>query len=253
MYSVLLVLSDPVAGREGDYNSWYSDVHIRDALRHSQGAIAAQRFRRHRGAVDAATAGRHRHGYLALYETSDPEEFTASHSVVFTPEMPISDAYSFEAIDEAYYDAIAWRSTRGSGGDPGGLVLERIHQRAGEGAADWYLRERFPQALGVAGVHSGLFARGAAHQLYRLAPEGMFVAVYRTGDLARTLDEWRELDRLGPTPWSAGDLTLDAFEPITPRLTRLAVLRPDPADEDRARRAREALGDRLHHGPPAAA
>jgi hypothetical protein len=251
MHAVLVVLSDPVEGRADEYNGWYSDVHIRDALRYSETSISAQRFRR----VPAPAAGpeRHLNGYLAIYETGDPAEFTAGHGIVFTPAMPVSSAYSYDHIDEAYYDPIAWRTRTPGTPATGGVILERLHARACDARlVDWYADERLPKAMAAIGAQSALFARGAAHQMYRVAPEAACVAIYRTTDLARSLAQWREVDRACPPAWGPQDAILDAFEPIIPRLTRQEVLHADPAAQERERRAREALGDRVHRGPPGA-
>lgn len=39
-----IVLSNPVAGREDDYNDWYDNEHLDDVLK-VEGFVAAQRFR----------------------------------------------------------------------------------------------------------------------------------------------------------------------------------------------------------------
>ena len=46
MYSHLIVLTEPVAGRDDDFNDWYTWVHIRDVMRMSPVVIAVQRFKR---------------------------------------------------------------------------------------------------------------------------------------------------------------------------------------------------------------
>jgi hypothetical protein len=41
---VFVVFTNPLEGREDDYNAWYSDVHLKDVLQ-VPGIIAAQRFK----------------------------------------------------------------------------------------------------------------------------------------------------------------------------------------------------------------
>ena len=41
---MLLVLSNPVAGREDEYNNWYTNTHLVDVLK-LPGAVAAKRFK----------------------------------------------------------------------------------------------------------------------------------------------------------------------------------------------------------------
>ncbi|MGF1597652.1 MAG: hypothetical protein ACFCVK_12105 [Acidimicrobiales bacterium] len=65
---VLLVFTDPVEGREDEYNTWYNDVHLPEVLR-TDGFVRAQRFQ-----VADLMPGVTDHGYVAIYEleTDDP-------------------------------------------------------------------------------------------------------------------------------------------------------------------------------------
>jgi hypothetical protein len=60
---ILVVVTNPVPGKEGEYNRWYNEQHLNDVLRVVPGMVAAQRFEL---AYDAAKSlpGR----YLAIYE-----------------------------------------------------------------------------------------------------------------------------------------------------------------------------------------
>ena len=66
---VFVVFSNPVEGREDEYNAWFTDVHLQDALK-IPGIIAAQRFKL--SDVQRNTPP-FPWGYLALYdiETDD--------------------------------------------------------------------------------------------------------------------------------------------------------------------------------------
>jgi hypothetical protein len=68
---MLLVLTNPIEGKEQEFNEWYTSQHIRDILKVG-GVVAAQRFR--------FLAGKGGFGYLALYEleTDDPEAVLAT-------------------------------------------------------------------------------------------------------------------------------------------------------------------------------
>lgn len=65
---VLLVFTDPVDGKEDEYNTWYNDVHLGEVLQ-TDGFVAAQRFK-----VSEAMPGVTDHAYVAIYEldTDDP-------------------------------------------------------------------------------------------------------------------------------------------------------------------------------------
>ncbi len=65
---VLLVFSDPVEGRDDDYNTWYNEVHLGEVLQ-TDGFVRAQRFK-----VADLMPGVTDHTYVAFYEleTDDP-------------------------------------------------------------------------------------------------------------------------------------------------------------------------------------
>ena len=66
----LYVLSNPVEGREEEYNTWYTDQHLPDVLR-APGFVAAQRFK-----ITERVAGTADYSYLAVYEmeAADPHD-----------------------------------------------------------------------------------------------------------------------------------------------------------------------------------
>jgi len=65
---VLLVFTDPVEGRDDEYNQWYNDVHLGEVLQ-TPGFVRAQRFK-----VADTMPGVTDHEYVAIYEleTDDP-------------------------------------------------------------------------------------------------------------------------------------------------------------------------------------
>jgi hypothetical protein len=63
--TILVVFSNPVAGREEEYNEWYTDVHIPEVLA-GRGYIAAQRFALSETQPDGVELPLHR--YMAVYE-----------------------------------------------------------------------------------------------------------------------------------------------------------------------------------------
>lgn len=60
---LVLVMSNPVDGREHEYNQWYEDPHL-DQVIETAGFASAQRF-----VLGAAAGVESPHRYLALYET----------------------------------------------------------------------------------------------------------------------------------------------------------------------------------------
>lgn len=104
---VYTVFSNAVAGREDEYNSWYTERHLDDVLR-IPGFVAAQRFRL--ALEDAAAPAR----YLAIYEleTDDPRKALAElQTCAGTPAMPISPALDVAVVKALLYGAITAHKT----------------------------------------------------------------------------------------------------------------------------------------------
>lgn len=100
-----VVLSNPVAGREEEYNDWYTNRHLADVTS-VEGFVSAQRFR----VADAGAEGAPQQRYMAIYtmETDDPEATVAKlTSLVETGAMQLSDAFSMEDMAIHLYEAIS--------------------------------------------------------------------------------------------------------------------------------------------------
>lgn len=65
--TLFLVFTDPVEGKEDEYNEWYDSKHLPDVVA-TPGIVAAQRY--DLAEVDA-TAGQAPTRYLAVYELDD--------------------------------------------------------------------------------------------------------------------------------------------------------------------------------------
>jgi hypothetical protein len=101
----LIVLSNPIEGREDEYNHWYTGTHLEDVLA-VEGFHAAQRFRFSPGRMSKDAP----HRYLAIYEIEDGKRKQAEDAVIAasrTDAMSISGALEwpatawwFEAISE---------------------------------------------------------------------------------------------------------------------------------------------------------
>lgn len=94
-----LVFSAPLAGREAQYEDWYSGRHLRDVLT-VPGYVSAQRF-----AVSGTAAPA---PFLALYEIDRNAYETAIMEVTLrsdTEYMPISDAVDRNRFTSAHYRA----------------------------------------------------------------------------------------------------------------------------------------------------
>ena len=99
-----VVLTNPVSGREAEYNDWYDNQHLADVL-NAPGFVAARRFR----IADRNDNAPHR--YLALYEIeSDDVQRTLAglFARAGTPDMVLSDAMD-QNYSAVVYEAITER------------------------------------------------------------------------------------------------------------------------------------------------
>jgi hypothetical protein len=100
---IFAVHSNPVAGREDEYNEWYSGRHLDDLLA-IPGVISARRFML---AEKQTLPVAHAYKYLALYEveTDDPQSFIDELTTrVDTDRMPRSKALSRDL------SAVLWKA-----------------------------------------------------------------------------------------------------------------------------------------------
>lgn len=63
-FDQMLVLTNPTAGMESEFNRWYDEVHVPDILQKIGGFVAGRRFRR----VAVSANGDCRWSYMALYD-----------------------------------------------------------------------------------------------------------------------------------------------------------------------------------------
>jgi hypothetical protein len=99
---VLVVQSNALAGRDDEFNQWYTETHLDDVLR-VPGMLSAQRFK-----IAAADPGA-KHKYLAIYEfeADDPATVLASlNSRAGTPDMMISQAMDMQTVAMAPWCAV---------------------------------------------------------------------------------------------------------------------------------------------------
>jgi hypothetical protein len=249
MHHYLIVWSDPVAGRDDEFNRWYTDVHIRDVMQHVHGAIAAQRFR-HASAPPQAGGSVSRHGYLAIYEMSDPARFTAGHAIVFTDAMPISDAFDMQTTLDAYYDPVIECTNEPGTPLEGCVLVQRIPEASlRPEQLIWYRDWLFPRLMRQPGVVAGFLGKASAHQMMPIGTEAQAVLMLRTRNAAATVAAWAQVAADAGEPVSCAELPIEVFEPLTPRLLSYDVIHADPIARERTEQARRALGDRVHRAP----
>lgn len=100
-----VVYSNPVAGREDEYNDWYTNRHLADVVA-VQGFVSAQRFR----IVDSTAGVSPPQRYMALYtmRTDDPDGLLLRlQQLVESGAMEMSEAFSQDGLVTLLYQPIS--------------------------------------------------------------------------------------------------------------------------------------------------
>lgn len=106
MRYLFLVFSNPVAGKESEYNVWYSGQHVSDLLR-VPGVVAARRLKFSPVQLTPTDAAPAR--YLAVYEieTDMPADVLADILArTGTADMVMSDAIDMASVSTMMFEAL---------------------------------------------------------------------------------------------------------------------------------------------------
>ena len=212
------VLTNPVEGREEEYNDWYSNRHLADIVA-IPGFSAAQRF-----VLRKTLMGKLSHQYLAIYEMDVADLSTAQAAVeaVATTEMEISPALDLGTVVTGLFEACgALHSDDGE--EPGpfrALALTDAAEGRDVEYNDWYTNIHIRELM-AAGDHS-------AAERYRLrspAPsfDKQYLALYslKAKDGAAVEQTMQKSAGIKFTLSDAGDpdVTLALYEACCPRVT----------------------------------
>jgi hypothetical protein len=106
-----LVLTNPVAGKEKEYNEWYTNQHIPDVVS-VPGIVAAQRFKL--ADFQMGTGAPSPWKYLAIYEIETDDlkaTFDAMQARIGTDQMVMTDALDMSSVGGFIYSPITQRTT----------------------------------------------------------------------------------------------------------------------------------------------
>jgi hypothetical protein len=169
----LVVLTNPVEGREDEYNDWYSNEHLQDVVA-VPGYSSAQRF-----ATRIPMIGESKHRYLALYDmdVDSPQGVVAAGEALQKTEMRISEALDLN-VALSVYETILPRRTNSRGESTGTFRIvvfsNPVPGREAE-YTDWYENTHIPDMLGLPGVTAA--QRLKLHQTQTEMP-APYLAVY---------------------------------------------------------------------------
>lgn len=249
--AVLVVLTKAVPGREADMEDWYTNIHIRDALRF-RGSVTAQRFRL--AEEQPCPPEGFDWQYLALYDVFDPIRFSREHlDNALTSRMQVSDAIDDSLLYDFHYYPLLFQDNDPDAGHSGGVILEELNPPAGndDRFRRDYAETYFREAAARPGVKSAAFLTFRIYgQMIPITPDYRYVAIYKINDQEAAQEAWRGADVLLA---NSGLLRPDGFrvtqwDRATQRLTKDDVQHPTAAALAEEERARSHMGDRVRTG-----
>lgn len=238
--AVLVVLTKAQPGRDADLDDWYTNIHIRDALRF-RGSITAQRFRRSVNQPMAVPAD-YDWQYFALYDVFDPQRFSREHwENALTSRMMVTTAIDDSVLEDYHYYPLAFRNNDPEAHHTGGVVLEQFNAVHGKDAdlRAWYADSYLPSALRRPGVHSAaLLAFRNFGQMLPTMPRYNYVGIYKVNS-ADSWHDWKDATEVvDPALLDQDSLLVTHWDKLTEKLTEDDVHHPTSqalAAEEQAR------------------
>ncbi|WP_422342735.1 hypothetical protein [Parasphingorhabdus sp.] len=245
--AVLVVLTKAHPGREDDLDDWYTNIHIRDALRF-RGSIAAQRFVRSEN-QPMEIGDDFDWKYLAFYDVFDAELFSREHwDNALTSRMMVTNAIDDSVLEDYHYYPLAFRNYDPETPHTGGVVLEQLNAVPGEEQAfrNWYADSYLPQAARRPGVQSAGFLMFRSHgQMIPTEPSVNYVGIYKVND-DQAWKSWKDAPSLADTPSvEQSSLRVTHWDHLTDRITKDAVQYPTSEGLAAEERARIRMGDKV--------
>lgn len=195
--SILVVFQNPEEGRLYAYDDWYTNVHIRDAMR-LDGAIATQRFIVHdEQLILNGTKVAPVHWAHTIYEWQSAAKSVQGHlDRAGTPLMDISHYGSFAGLRDYFFRPVflshGWSREAGFRLGSRAVLTAMIVPEPGSEAAfiNWFSEVHAPATLAMPGfATAGLFVLHDEQSLPHPSHFSM-VAIYGLSDASQALAAW---------------------------------------------------------------
>lgn len=248
--AILVVMTKAHPNREDDLDDWYTNIHIRDALRF-RGSITAQRFiRSTEQPMDLPESFDWQ--CLALYDVFDAERFSREHwDNALTSRMMVTNAIDDSVLEDYHYYPLAFRDNDPATCHSGGVVLEQLNATPGQDQdlRDWYVEQYMPQAAKRPGVQSAGFLMFRSYgQMIPTTPSYNYVGIYKVNDV-NSWQTWQGTPLLAGAPCvDQSSLRVTNWEHLTVKLTKDAVQNPTSQGLAAEEQARAHMGDKVLTG-----
>ncbi|QQV77648.1 hypothetical protein H5J25_02270 [Sphingomonas aliaeris] len=246
--SILLVYQNPVEGRLFEFDDWYTNIHIRDAMR-LDSALATQRFciGEEQPVLDGKATAPALWAHT-IYEWNSARRSVDGHlEYACTPRMEISRDGDFTGLRDYFYkpEYLSHGWTREAGFRRGSEILTALIQPKSDFATfrKWFEEVHAPDTLAMPGFGSAsLFS---LHEVQHLPSTTEFpvVAIYGMTDRSPALKAWAQRhDSQSSCDLSAQveKLEIGAWQSRIERLRVEDVIDPTPEAAARESKAREA-------------
>ncbi|MET0546573.1 MAG: hypothetical protein ABWZ40_09700 [Caulobacterales bacterium] len=250
--SILVVYQNHKPGRQTPYDDWYTNIHIRDAMR-LDGAIATQRF-----AVSAdqpvinGKAQKPAHWAHTIYEWESAAKSVSGHTDrAGTSLMEISSDGEFNGLRDYFFRPVylshGWTKQKGfRDGVDVMTALIATPSCGAEAFVKWFKSEHAPDTLRLPGIANAALFDLHEEQSLPTPSQHRFVAIYSLSDRKAALKAWSERNAAAsPLDLSAKveNYEIGCWEPRIPRLLADDVAQPTALAAGEERRAREAYKD----------
>lgn len=101
MNTLFVVRSNPVPGRETEFNRWYSEVHLPEVIQ-IEGFKSAQRFQLNTNQIHAQP-----HAYLAIYEIASTNVAVTLDNLTKATKLTKCYAIDQATMDISVFDSLA--------------------------------------------------------------------------------------------------------------------------------------------------
>lgn len=248
--AILVVLTKAHSGRDDDLNDWYTNIHIRDALRF-RGSVTAQRFIRSDN-QPMEIPGSFDWRYLAFYDVFNAELFSREHwDNALTSRMMVTNAIDDSVLEDYHYYPLAFRDNDPETPHKGGVILEQMNAAPGQEQEfrDWYIDSYLPKAAKRPGVHSAGFLMFRSHgQMIPTTPSVNYVGIFKVDD-EKAWQGWQDAPLLRDAACvDQSSLRITHWDHLTDKLTKDAVQNPTAEGLAAEEKARIRMGDKVLTG-----
>ncbi|MDG1204540.1 MAG: hypothetical protein P8N51_04140 [Pseudomonadales bacterium] len=101
MRTLYIVRSNPLEGREADFNQWYSDIHLPEVMK-IEGFLSANRFK----LADVQVVTAQAHGYMVIYEIDSNDVPGTLRNLRQATWLNMGDSIDLASLDISIFESI---------------------------------------------------------------------------------------------------------------------------------------------------